>query len=126
MTLETPKVKAVAHDCRYLFQHGYNISLVDLVDKIATPIVKDVMMTRTYKKLDSYPTPADYTLALNTCVLLLHLITTCFDGLLGVFCSCLARWSRSQHLAVDSLADGEVGFADGRSPPIEGAVDELS
>ncbi|CAL8463001.1 g2535 [Coccomyxa elongata] len=51
---------------RYLFQHGYNISLVDLVDKIATPIVKDIMITRTYKKLDSYPTPADYALAMNT------------------------------------------------------------
>ncbi|EIE27340.1 amidase signature enzyme [Coccomyxa subellipsoidea C-169] len=51
---------------RYLFQHGYNISLVELVDKIASPMVKDAMIQRTYKKLDSYPTPADYTLALDT------------------------------------------------------------
>ncbi len=66
---EKSRTKAIACDCRYLFQHGYNISLVDLVDKIATPIVKDVMITRTYKKLDSYPTPADYALVMNTCML---------------------------------------------------------
>ena len=53
--------------CRYLFVHGYNVSLVDLVDKIASPMVKESMIARTYKKLDSYPTPADYALALDIC-----------------------------------------------------------
>lgn len=53
--------------CRYMYTHGHNISLVDLVDKIASPLVKEAMLHRTYKKLDSWPTPADYTKAINTC-----------------------------------------------------------
>lgn len=54
--------------CRYLFQHGYNISLVEVVDKIASPLVKNSYVEWTYKKLDEFPTPADYALALTTCI----------------------------------------------------------
>lgn len=50
-----------------MFQHSYNLSLVDLVDKIASPLVKEAMIQRTYKKLDAYPTPADYAMALDDC-----------------------------------------------------------
>lgn len=45
---------------RYLFQHGYNLSLVDLVDKIATPHVKKYLSDMTFKSLNDYPTPKDY------------------------------------------------------------------
>jgi hypothetical protein len=54
-----------SHGCRYLFQHEYNISLVELVDKIASPLVKKSLMAWTYKKLDSFPSPADYVEALT-------------------------------------------------------------
>ncbi len=50
-----------------MYTHGYNISLVDLVDRIDSPLVKEAMLHRTYKKLDSWPTPADYTKAINNC-----------------------------------------------------------
>ncbi len=59
--------KHVAGAHRYVYQHGYNISMVDLVDKMASPMLKKGMTSRLKKKLDSYPTPADYTLAINTC-----------------------------------------------------------
>ncbi len=52
---------------RYVYQHGYNISMVDLVDKMASPMLKKGMSSRLKKKLDSYPTPADYTKVINTC-----------------------------------------------------------
>ena len=45
---------------RYLFQHCYNLSLVDLVDKIATPHVKKYLSDMTFKSLNEYPTPKDY------------------------------------------------------------------
>ena len=51
--------------CRYLYTHGYNLSVVELVDKIASPPVKKALLHRTYKKLDSWPTPADYAHALQ-------------------------------------------------------------
>jgi hypothetical protein len=50
-----------------MYTHGYNISLVDMVDKIASPLVKKFLTDITYKKLDSYPTPADYAHAVSTC-----------------------------------------------------------
>ena len=46
--------------CRYLFQHGYNLSLVDLVDKIATPHVKKYLSDMTFKPLNVFPSPRDY------------------------------------------------------------------
>ena len=49
---------------RYVYQHGYNLSMPELVDKIASPTVKASMTEWTYKKLDSFPTPLDYTDAL--------------------------------------------------------------
>lgn len=52
---------------RYMYQHGYNISLVELVDKIADPPVKASMTEYMYKKLDSFPTPTDVAKALSTC-----------------------------------------------------------
>lgn len=52
---------------RYLYTHGYNISLVDMVDKIASPLVKKFLTALTYRKLDTFPTPADYARALGIC-----------------------------------------------------------
>ncbi|CAL5224479.1 g7172 [Coccomyxa viridis] len=49
---------------RYVYQHGYNLSMPELVDKIASPTVKASMTEWTYKKLDSFPTPTDYANAL--------------------------------------------------------------
>ena len=49
------------YSCRYIFQHGYNLSLVELVDKIATPHVKNYLTKMTFKSLTAYPTPKDYT-----------------------------------------------------------------
>ena len=49
---------------RYVYQHGYNLSMPELVDKIASPTVRASMMEWTYKKLDSFPTPIDYADAL--------------------------------------------------------------
>ena len=51
---------------RYVYQHGYNLSLAELVDKIASPTVRRSMLEWTYKKLDSFPTPMDYAEALAT------------------------------------------------------------
>ncbi|CAK0784780.1 hypothetical protein CVIRNUC_007984 [Coccomyxa viridis] len=45
---------------RYLYQHEYNLSLVDLVDRIATPHVKKYLEAMTFKSLNDYPTPKDY------------------------------------------------------------------
>jgi hypothetical protein len=53
--------------CSYLYTHGYNISLVHLVDSIATPAVKKIMREFTTRKLDTYPTPADYAHAVSVC-----------------------------------------------------------
>ena len=50
--------------CRYVYQHGYNLSMPELVDRIASPTVKASMLEWTYKKLDSFPTPLDYANAL--------------------------------------------------------------
>ena len=58
--------KCVALVCRYVYQHGYNLSLAELVDKIASPSVKKSMTEWTYKKLDSFPTPMDYAESLAT------------------------------------------------------------
>ncbi len=51
---------------RYVYQHGYNLSLAELVDRIASPTVRSSMLEWTYKKLDSFPTPIDYAKALAT------------------------------------------------------------
>ena len=53
--------------CRYMYTHGYNISLVDMVDRIASPLVKKFLTALTYRKLDTFPTPADYARALGVC-----------------------------------------------------------
>lgn len=63
VSVEDKSMLPCAH--RYLYQHGYNISMVDLVDKMASSFLKKGMSSRLKKKLDSYPTPADYTLAIN-------------------------------------------------------------
>ena len=52
---------------RYLFQHGYNLSLVELVDKIATPHVKKYLSDMTFKSLNDYPRPKDYAQILDEC-----------------------------------------------------------
>ena len=46
--------------CRYLSTHKYNISLMHLVDQIASPYPKALMEQRTSLDLDAWPTPADY------------------------------------------------------------------
>lgn len=73
--------------CRYMYQHGYNISLVDMVDKIASPLVKQFLTSITYKKLDVWPTPADYAHAVSVCAACLlaphlwpRLLTCPFDA----------------------------------------------
>ena len=48
------------HLCRYLSTHRYNISLMHLVDQIASPYPKALMEQRTSLNLDAWPTPADY------------------------------------------------------------------
>ncbi|DBA70792.1 TPA: hypothetical protein ACH3X2_011685 [Trebouxia sp. C0005] len=45
---------------RYLSTHRYNISLMHLVDQIASPYPKALMEQRTSLNLDAWPTPADY------------------------------------------------------------------
>ena len=50
-----------------MYTHGYNISLVDMVDKIASPLVKKFLTALTYRKLDTFPTPVDYARALGVC-----------------------------------------------------------
>ena len=63
--------------CRYMYQHGYNISLVDMVDRVASPLVKQFLTSITYKKLDVWPTPADYAHAVSVSAtpLLLFVVT---------------------------------------------------
>lgn len=46
--------------CRYLSTHRYNISLMHLVDQIASPYPKALMEQRTSLNLDAWPTPSDY------------------------------------------------------------------
>lgn len=46
--------------CRYLSTHRYNISLMHLVDQIASPYPKALMEQRTSINLDAWPTPQDY------------------------------------------------------------------
>lgn len=53
--------------CRYIFQHGYNLSLVDLVDRIATPHVKKYLSDMTFKPLNTFPSPKDYAEILDSC-----------------------------------------------------------
>ena len=45
---------------RYLSTHRYNISLMHLVDQIASPYPKALMEQRTSINLDAWPTPQDY------------------------------------------------------------------
>jgi hypothetical protein len=52
---------------RYLYTHGLDMSLVDMVDQVATPLVNDVLTALTHRKLDTWPTPADYAHAVSTC-----------------------------------------------------------
>lgn len=62
-----------------MYQHGYNISLVEMVDKISNPLVKASMTEWMYKALDAFPTPADYVKALSTCESVQsHTFTSCF------------------------------------------------
>lgn len=46
--------------CRYLATHGYNISMVHLVDQIASPYPKKLFEARTSAALDEWPTPTEY------------------------------------------------------------------
>lgn len=46
--------------CRYLATHGYNISMVHLVDQIASPYPKKLFKARTTAALDEWPTPTEY------------------------------------------------------------------
>lgn len=52
-----PTVEVV---CRYLATHGYNISMVHLVDQIASPFPKKLFEARTSAALDEWPTPTEY------------------------------------------------------------------
>lgn len=45
---------------RYLATHGYNISMVHLVDQIASPYPKKLFEARTSAALDEWPTPTEY------------------------------------------------------------------
>lgn len=45
---------------RYLTTHGYNISMVHLVDQIVSPYPKKLFKARTTAVLDDWPTPSDY------------------------------------------------------------------
>ncbi|CAK0787711.1 hypothetical protein CVIRNUC_010933 [Coccomyxa viridis] len=67
----TPPMMFFTHEMpreisRYVYQHGYNLSLAELVDKIASPTVRKSLIEWTYKKLDSFPTPIDYAESLAT------------------------------------------------------------
>ena len=46
--------------CRYLAYHQSNISLPELIDKMASPLAKASMAEWTFKELEEWPTPQDY------------------------------------------------------------------
>ena len=52
--------------CRYLAQHRYNVSLPELLDQVASPLVKRSLEEWTYRDVDSWPTPLDYLHMLGT------------------------------------------------------------
>ena len=57
---------------RYLSTHKYNISLMHLVDQIASPYPKALMDQRTNLNLDAWPTPQDYYYNIREGTLLSH------------------------------------------------------
>ena len=46
--------------CRYLAYHQSNISLPELIDKMASPLAKASLAEWTFKELEEWPTPQDY------------------------------------------------------------------
>ena len=74
--------------CRYLYQHGYNLSLVDLVNRIATPHVKTYLEAMTLKSLNDYPSPKDYAEILDSCKVLSAALTPPFRSDRAVALTC--------------------------------------
>ena len=52
--------------CRYLWQHRYNLTLSDLIDKIDSPIIKTSMEGWAYRDLEDWPNPQQYLYMLAT------------------------------------------------------------
>ena len=98
--------------CRYVYQHGYNLSLAELVDKIASPTVRKSMIEWTYKKLDSFPTPIDYAEGLATGTNKVHAYTPAVVKRQCIFYHC-------SHVILTASC-----FV-GRSTPAESALGEL-
>lgn len=46
--------------CRYLYQHGYDLTLNELVDQISAPIIRKILLNAMHTSVDSSPTPAEY------------------------------------------------------------------
>ena len=61
--------------CRYLAQHRYNLSLPELLDQVASPLVKRSVEEWTYRDVDSWPTPLDYLHMLGTGMPACHCLT---------------------------------------------------
>ena len=45
---------------RYLYQHRYNFTLPDLIDRIDSPLVRESMEEWTFGDLSRWPTPQEY------------------------------------------------------------------
>lgn len=56
----------VAFLCRYLFQHKYRLSLPELIERIASPLVKQSLEDWSYRDLGSWPTPKEYAHIIGT------------------------------------------------------------
>ena len=109
--------ECVAPVCRYVYQHGYNLSLAELVDKIASPTVRKSLIEWTYKKLDSFPTPIDYAESLATGTTEHHLYPP----------ACVERRCCSALLITDHCrcVNLTTSCLLGRSTPAESALGEL-
>lgn len=52
--------------CRYLYQHRYNLTLTELIERIDSPLVKSSMEGWAYRDLEDWPSPQDYLHMLGT------------------------------------------------------------
>ena len=103
--------------CRYLYQHEYNLSLVDLVDRIATPHVKKYLEAMTFKSLNAYPTPKDYAEILDSCEVPLAARTSSYvsDRAVALTCPCMRHcraWTQDQ--SSDQQRTSLIGIPEGR------------
>ena len=51
---------------RYLYQHRYNITLTELIDRIDSPLIKASMEGWAYRDLEDWPSPQQYLYMLAT------------------------------------------------------------